>query len=42
MKPDVLEVEFMVTHRFAADQGQQAFDLVAQSEDGVIKAMVEF
>jgi L-iditol 2-dehydrogenase len=37
-----LDVEFMVTHRFAADQCQQAFDLVAQYEDGVIKAMVEF
>ena len=37
-----LNVDFMVTHRFAAEQCQQAFDLVAQYEDGVVKAMVEF
>ncbi len=37
-----LDVEFMVTHRFGVDQSRQAFDLVAQYEDGVIKAMIEF
>ena len=37
-----LDVEFMVTHRFGPGQCQQAFDLVAQYEDGVIKAMIEF
>jgi len=32
----------MVTHRFPAEQTQDAFDLVAACEDGVVKAMVQF
>ena len=32
----------MITHRFPAEQTQSAFDLVADYEDGVLKAMVRF
>lgn len=35
-----LRPRFMATHRFTLDQTKQAFDLVDQYADGVIKAMV--
>lgn len=33
--------DFMVTHRFALDKTQEAFELVAGYRDGVVKAMIE-
>ena len=36
------DVDFMVTHRFKFDQCKEAFNLVADYKDGVVKAMVEF
>ncbi|TKJ36443.1 MAG: hypothetical protein CEE38_11540 [Planctomycetes bacterium B3_Pla] len=33
-------VDFMVTHRFGLEQTREAFDLVAEYGDGVIKAMI--
>jgi L-iditol 2-dehydrogenase len=36
VKPD-----FMVTHRFKLDRIQDAFELVAEYKDGVVKAMIE-
>jgi len=37
-----LVVDSFATHRFAFDQTKQAFDLVADYRDGVVKAMVDF
>ncbi len=37
-----LRPNFMITHRFPFEQTQQAFDLVADYADGVIKAMILF
>ena len=37
----MIEVDSMVTHRFALEQTQEAFDLVAKYGNGVIKAMIE-
>jgi len=37
-----IDAEFMITHRFTLDQTQQAFDLVDNYRDGVIKAVIEF
>lgn len=34
-------VDFMVTHRFGLDQVEEAFELVAGYQDGVVKAMIE-
>jgi L-iditol 2-dehydrogenase len=34
-------VDFMVTHRFALDRVQEAFEMVAGYRDGVVKAMIE-
>jgi L-iditol 2-dehydrogenase len=34
-------VDFMITHRFKLKQTQQAFDMVAEYRDGVIKALIE-
>jgi L-iditol 2-dehydrogenase len=34
-------VDFMITHRFKLEQTQQAFDMVAEYRDGVIKALIE-
>lgn len=39
---DGLPVNQMVTHHFLPEQTQQAFDLVADYRDGVIKAMIDF
>lgn len=36
------DVDVMVTHRFPFEQTQEAFDLVANYRDGVIKAMIDF
>ncbi len=35
------DVDFMVTHRFPLEKTQEAFELVADYRDGVIKAMIE-
>ena len=37
-----LDVKFMVTHHYKFDQTKEAFDLVANYDDGVLKAMIEF
>ncbi len=34
------DVDFMITHRFGLEQTVEAFDLVAEYGDGVIKAMI--
>jgi L-iditol 2-dehydrogenase len=36
-----INVDFMITHRFKLEQTQQAFDMVAEYRDGVIKALIE-
>ena len=36
-----IDVDFMLTHRFAFEDSKQAFDLVAAYGDGVIKAVIE-
>jgi L-iditol 2-dehydrogenase len=36
-----VKVDFMITHRFKLEQTQQAFDMVAEYRDGVIKALIE-
>jgi threonine dehydrogenase-like Zn-dependent dehydrogenase len=35
-----IDVTYMITHRFALEQTQEAFDTVAAYRDGVLKAMV--
>lgn len=35
------KVDFMITHRFKLEQTQDAFDMVAEYRDGVIKALIE-
>ena len=35
-------LDFMITHRFKLEQTQDAFDMVAQYRDGVVKALIEF
>lgn len=37
-----INVDAMVTHRFALKDTRQAFDLVAGYQDGVMKAMIDF
>jgi len=37
-----INVDFMITHRFKLKQTQDAFDLVAEYRDGVVKALIEF
>ncbi len=37
-----LPIEQVVTHHFSPKETQQAFDLVASYQDGVIKAMIDF
>ena len=34
-------MDFMVTHRFGMEQAKDAFELVADYRDGVVKAMIE-
>jgi L-iditol 2-dehydrogenase len=36
-----VKVDFMITHRFKLEQTQDAFDMVAEYRDGVIKALIE-
>jgi threonine dehydrogenase-like Zn-dependent dehydrogenase len=36
-----INVDFMITHRFKLEQTQDAFDMVAEYRDGVIKALIE-
>ena len=42
MKRGIIKVENMVTHRFPFDHTKEAFDLVADYKDGVMKAMIDF
>ncbi len=37
-----VKAEGMVTHRFAFEQSKEAFDLVSEYQDGVVKAMIHF
>jgi threonine dehydrogenase-like Zn-dependent dehydrogenase len=37
-----VNIDFMVTHKFAFKDAAKAFELVAGYKDGVIKAMIEF
>ena len=37
-----LDVDFMITHRFKFEDAKDAFDLVDDYRDGVIKAILEF
>lgn len=37
-----VDVDFMVTHRFDISQSKDAFDLVADYKDGVVKAIINF
>jgi len=37
-----VNIDFMITHRFAPEQTQKAFDMVAAYSDGVLKALIEF
>ena len=37
-----IDVNLMVTHRFAFDRTQEAFEMVTNYQDGVVKAMVAF
>lgn len=36
-----INVDFMITHRFKLEQTKQAFDMVAEYRDGVIKSLIE-
>jgi L-iditol 2-dehydrogenase len=36
-----ITADFMITHRFKLEQTRQAFDMVAEYRDGVIKALIE-
>jgi L-iditol 2-dehydrogenase len=42
MKNGKINVSNMVTHRFPFDKTKEAFDLVAEYGDGVMKAMIDF
>ena len=35
------KIDFMVTHRFSFEQAKEAFDVVSEHRDGVIKALIE-
>ena len=37
-----VKVDFMVTHRFGFEQTKEAFEMVAEYRDGVVKALIEF
>ena len=41
MKSGLINVDNMVTHRFPFDKTKEAFDLVADYKDGVMKAMID-
>jgi len=36
-----INVDFMATHRFKLEQAQDAFEMVAEYRDGVVKALIE-
>ena len=36
-----IDADFMVTHRFGLERATEAFELVAEYRDGVVKAMIE-
>jgi threonine dehydrogenase-like Zn-dependent dehydrogenase len=36
-----LDPRFMITHRFPLERAKEAFDMVADLKDGVIKAMID-
>jgi L-iditol 2-dehydrogenase len=42
MKNGIISVDNMVTHRFPFHRTKEAFDLVADYGDGVMKAMIDF
>jgi L-iditol 2-dehydrogenase len=42
MKSGLINIDRMVTHRFPFDRTKDAFDLVADYSDGVMKAMIDF
>jgi L-iditol 2-dehydrogenase len=42
MKNGSINVDNMVTHRFPFQKTKEAFDLVANYKDGVMKAMIDF
>ena len=42
MKNGTISVDNMVTHRFPFNKTKDAFDLVADYKDGVMKAMIDF
>ena len=42
MKNGLISVENMVTHRFPFERTKEAFDLVADYGDGVMKSMIDF
>jgi L-iditol 2-dehydrogenase len=42
MHDKVIDASGMITHRFSFDQTPEAFELVHQYADGVMKAMIEF
>jgi len=42
MENKVFDARQMITHRFSFDQTKEAFDLVDNYADGVMKAMIEF
>jgi L-iditol 2-dehydrogenase len=37
-----VNLDFMITHRFKLEQAQDAFEMVAEYRDGVVKALIEF
>jgi L-iditol 2-dehydrogenase len=42
MKNGTIKINNMVTHRFPFEKTKEAFDLVADYRDGVMKAMIDF
>ncbi len=42
IKTGIIDTRNMITHRFPFSKIQEAFDLVAGYEDGVMKAMIDF
>jgi threonine dehydrogenase-like Zn-dependent dehydrogenase len=36
-----INVDFMATHRFKLEQTKEAFDMVADYRDGVVKALIQ-
>jgi L-iditol 2-dehydrogenase len=42
MESGQIDVSNMITHRFPFNRTKEAFDLVAEYRDGVMKAMIDF